>query len=117
MDVSPYLSGNVQVGLRLNSEEGKVEAANKARAQAEADGARLREEHRAELEGQRVHYTGLLSKASSAQVCSCCIDIVVSSGGPRQLPACLKTRHGQPSLWQLLHEQAKSSQRHSYGST
>ena len=59
---------SVQVGLRLTSEEGKVEAAHKARLQAEADGAKLREDHRAELEGQRVHYTGLLSKAASAQV-------------------------------------------------
>lgn len=59
----------LQVDLKLSSEEGKVEAANKARLQAETESARLREEHRSELEGQRVHYTGLLSKATSAQVC------------------------------------------------
>ena len=58
----------VQMGLRISSEEGKTEAASRARTQAEADAARLREEHRTELEGQRVHYTGLLAKANSAQV-------------------------------------------------
>ncbi|KAK9831027.1 hypothetical protein WJX74_000545 [Apatococcus lobatus] len=56
-----------KLGLRISSEEGKLEAASRARTQAEADAARLREEHRAELEGQRVHYTGLLAKANSAQ--------------------------------------------------
>ncbi|KAK9864159.1 hypothetical protein WJX84_002054, partial [Apatococcus fuscideae] len=56
-----------KANLKLSSEEGKVEAANKARLQAETESARLREEHRSELEGQRVHYTGLLSKATSAQ--------------------------------------------------
>lgn len=61
----------VQMGSRISSEESKAEAASRARTQAEADAARLREEHRAELEGQRVHYTGLLAKANSAQVMFC----------------------------------------------
>ena len=59
------------MGLRISSEESKAEAATRARTQAEADAARLREEHRSELEGQRVHYTGLLAKANSAQVRFC----------------------------------------------
>ena len=60
-------SDGAQAAARLSTEEGKFEAASKARSQAEAETARLREDHRLELEGQRVHYTGLLSKANSAQ--------------------------------------------------
>ena len=58
----------LQTAGRLAAEEGKLEAASKARQKAEAAVAAAQQQHKADSEQQRQHFEGLLKQAHSSQV-------------------------------------------------
>lgn len=71
-------AAQTQAASKLAGEESKLEAAVKARQQAEASLAASVQQHKAENEQQQQHYETLLARARSSQVScdfarNCCI--------------------------------------------
>ena len=59
---------HAQTAAKLAAEEGKMEAAAKARQKAEAAAATAQQQHKADSEQQKQHFEGLLKQAHSSQV-------------------------------------------------
>lgn len=61
-------ASQAQSAARLAAEEAKLEAVTKARQKAEAAVAAAQQQHKADLEQQKLHYEALLKQAQALQV-------------------------------------------------
>ena len=61
-------ASHTQTTAKLAVEEGKLEAATKARQKAEAAAAAAQQQHKADLEQQKQHFEVLLKQAQNSQV-------------------------------------------------
>ena len=86
-----------QAASKLAGEESKLEAAVKARQQAEASLAASLQQHKAEADQQKQQYEALLARARSSQVCHAsshhATGPIISSSLPPPLSSCHAHSH------------------------